>query len=1078
MSFSQSIELLNLLLLAKIGKKIVDGREPQLDENNMVVRDKPDPNTFYLAYDFVEKHFYAIGFITRFLFERVEARYRYCYWCYRRHVPHNFDGHTCQGLNIKHYQCDICTNLFFDKQVYDNHLALESEGWNCDCCGKNTFRGNDCYELHTTTNCHAPQDSTKIRCEHCGFPHLRSVPHECKDYYSCQHCEAKFKSFMDLIYHVCYFTNDKQKRKSGDNYVETRKMQKSKKGKYFIPQWFYDFETCREVEQNQSGKYKHKVMAWAMKLLCLPSMNDEKWQDQYNEMLDLIELQLTNCNLPITYRKEESDHPGLMTFMITGKTLDVFMNLVFRHLNIKEMQPTLWAHNGSKFDGKFVLDYILNQWNYDLAGDCYTFEQRLAPQKVTEKNSSIVRYEWKRANNYFKTGNVCQVSMIGSKALSIKASNVTFRCSYAHLAAPLAKLPKMFGFKNTLRKGEFPYGRLKEDAWGSRHVDGLPPLIEYSPDTKKPDDRKKLILWWYEEQQRRNASNSINSQVQQFLPDLECNYQYDPQKFTTAWEFDEELWSYLLTDVEVGARALYSYHTTALEMQKELSQDGESLSPLIYATSPAWAKDMWQLFFMPKNQVALLKKDDAAFIRSSLHGGRTDKRATIISLSDEAFNNGDRIHYYDFKSLYPSVQKCSVHDTYFPLGTADDDLFLVRHPNLSNQVILDHMKDKTGFLKVDTKHLKFVTHPTLCRMKAISGSEKLMFTNEDTQGEIYCWPELEEAILSGEVQVTKVYKAVVFRRTTDTFNGYVDFFFKVKEQAEKNGNEGLRSLAKLLLNSLWGKLGQNSYPIREWVRSVERERYLQQQFEKGTYEFISCIPKGNRMNHYCYRIKNDFNNLGSTAVHIAAHVSTWGRVMLHRKVLRIHGQRAVYCDTDSAIIYLRQGDEMPFVGDNLGDLTNEVPKILKDAGLAFTGEAFIREAVLVAPKTYALHIQTTCGVNYYKVVCKGFEPSYQNSKAFHFENFKKLILDKRRRRVASDEEPPMRFIVGAPSLRFESSLTRNEITPIEMYATKKLTGNYDKGIQHPMDDRLIIPYGSFVPQSSFLFDLKDGLHYE
>lgn len=1077
MSSFPSIERLNLLRQVPIGKFLCNIRQPVV-ENDVVVREKPDPKTLFIAFDFVAKHFYAIGFINRFMFERIESqKYRYCYWCYRRVVPQNFDTHSCTGLHIQHYQCNICKNLYFDKEVYDNHLKLESSGWDCDCCGKTTFRGNDCYELHAINNCKPPASFVKKRCLDCGFPHLESVAHTCKEYYGCQFCEGKFKSYRDLQYHICYFTSNKQKRKAQDNFVRKKKFSDERRSgcKVFTPHWFYDFETCRDPEDvaKDNGRYRHKVMSWCMKLLCLPSLNDDKWETDYNDLMTLTQKSLEQCHLDIKFKKEASDHEDKKSFVVTGKTLDSFMELVFRHLTNKEVHPTLWAHNGSKFDGKFVLDYILNTWNYDLAGDCYIHESRLAPFKDGKEQT----FTWRKGQNLFKASNVCQVAMIGSKALSIKASNVTFRCSWAHLAAPLSKLPRMFGFTDTLRKGEFPYGRLSETAWGSKHLDGLPPLIEYTPNAKKPDDRKKLIDWWYQDQKRRNASNNINAQVRQFIRDYELTHTYDPKQPTIPWDFDTELWSYLLMDVEVGARALYAYHTTALEMQKDLVGDGVGLSPLIYSTSPAWAKDMWQLYFMPLNEVSLLRKDHAAFIRSALHGGRTDKRGSIVTLTDEAFARGDRIQYYDFKSLYPSVQKCSIHDTYYPIGVAEDDDDLKRHPNMNNQILLDFMKERTGFLAIDATHLKYVTHPTLCRMKKVTNSMKLMFTNEDTVNETYCWPEIEEAIRSGEIEVTKVHRAVLFRRTTNTFNNYVDFFFQVKEAAERSGNEGLRSLAKLLLNSLWGKLGQNAYPVREWVQTVERERYLQNQFEKGYYEFISCIPKGDRFNHYCYTIKNDFNNLGSTAVHIAAHVSTWGRVMLHRKVLNVHGQRALYCDTDSAILYLRKEDAMPFVGNDLGDLTNEVPKILKDAGKTFTGEAYIREAILVAPKTYALHIQTTCGVNYYKVVCKGFEPSYQNSKSFHFENFKKLVLDKKRSRTTS-QEAVMKFILGAPSLRFESSLTRNEITPMEMYSIKKLTGEYDKGVDHPLDNRLIIPYGTFQPESSFLLDQDPTKHYE
>ena len=1017
------------------------------------------------------------------MFQAKQSQYRYCFWCYRRHDPNLFEGHACSGLHIQHYQCDICCDLFFNRDHFQAHLALESEGWDCDCCGKTKFRGNDCYEMHSNTNCKSPQDFIKKRCEGCGKPRLENVAHTCKEYFLCKQCNGKFKSEMDLLYHNCYFKNDKEQKKAKQDFVKKNIYEKSgrKGGVHFTPHWFYDFETCREPEDalRNNGRYRHKVMAWAMKLMCLPSSKGDKWEEEYDNMLKTIETALGVSNLPeVEYDRVPSDYPGKDCVVVKGKTLEIFMKLVFTGLTTKEMRPTFWAHNGSKFDGKFILNYLLNVWNYDLAGDCYAYDQRLAPQLIPDKSGTEPRYHWKKATNYLKTGNVCQVSMIGSKALSIKASNVTFRCSYAHLAAPLSKLPKMFGFVNTAKKGEFPYGRLSETAWGSIHQDGLPPLIEYSPNTKKPDDRRKLINWWYEEQIRRNVSSSNVLQAKRFIPDLEYSYQKDPNRPTIPWDFDSELWAYLLMDVEVGARALYCYHTSAMEMQERLEGEG-ALSPLSFATSPAWALNMWKLYFMPREEVVVLKNQQASFIRSSLHGGRTDKRGSIISLTDEAFARGDRIHYYDFKSLYPSVQKCSVHGTYYPRGTVEEDRHLRFRENITNEYLLEYMNGKTGYLEIDSKHLKYVTHPTLCRMKTKSNSPKLMFTNEDTEKEVYAWPEIEEAILSGEIEVTKVHRALLFYgRTTNTFDSYVDFFFKLKEDAEQSGNEGLRSLAKLLLNSLWGKLGQNSYPVREWVRTVEREKYLQKQFEEGYFDMISCIPKGDSLNHYTYRIKNDFNNLHSTAVHIAAHVSTWGRVMLHRKVLSVHGQRAVYCDTDSAIIYLRKDDAMPYVGNGLGDLTNEVPKILKDAGLTFTGEAYIREAILVAPKTYALHIQTTCGVNYYKVVCKGFEPSYQNAKAFHFESFKKLVQDKHRVRTSSDEEPLLRFIVGAPSLRFESSLTRNEVTPVEMYSSKKLTGEYDKGVVHPLDNRLIIPYGPFQPEASFLLDQHPTKHYE
>lgn len=1063
-------------------------REPIMT-NGQVDQTIVDEKTIHIAWDYNEKHFYAIKYMKQFMFNESRSKIKYCFYCYKRYDHEKFRNHFCHSINTSHDQCDLCKQLFFNKELFNDHLKKESGGFACDCCARDEFRGIDCFELHKNTNCFPPDHFIKVKCEGCGYPHLQGVPHECRKYFQCKFCDAQFTAFDHLRVHLCYFTNNKQMKKAHNNMVNTVTNVGTSTRTTYTPHWFYDFETCRDVEVG-TNKYRHKVMAWCMKLICLPSLIDTVWKNIYQNMCNEIKKSLDGCPLNIQYRETESDEPGMSSFMITGTDFPTFMTLVFQYLKGKNMHPTLWAHNGSKFDGKFVLHHILNEWNFDLAGDCYIHDYRLAPkpkvQKMGEETETV--YEWKKVTHTMKKKNICSVSMIGSRALSIKASDVTFRCSHAHFSAPLSKLPRAFGFKDTLRKGEFPYGRLSETAWGSVHVDGLPPLEEYKPDAKKPEVRLKLIQWWYKEQERRNASNYVNVQVRRFIPDFPCTHVYDGSKPTEPWRFNEELWQYLYADVDVGARALHAYHTTAIEMQQEictLSNNGTKhrvLSPLQYATSPAWAKDMWQLYFMPDNEVVVLASNDAQFIRNSLHGGRTDKRATIVKLTDEAFERGDRIQYYDFKSLYPSVQKCSVHGTYYPQGPARWDYSLLSRYQISNQFLLEYMQNKTGFLSISAKHLKYVTHPTLCRMKDTGKTSKLIFSNQDTVNETYAWPEIEEAIRCGEIEVTQVHKAVVFERTTKTFNSYVDFFFKVKEQAEQDGNEGLRSLAKLLLNSLWGKLGQNSYATKEWVTTEERKLYLQKQFESGEYQLVSFLPKGDGMLHFEYRIKNDFNNLGTTAVHIAAHVSMWGRVMLHRKVLSIHGQRALYSDTDSAVIYVRKNDTIPYVGNDLGDLTSEVPKILKDGGVTFTGEAFIREAVFVAPKTYALHIQTTCGKNYYKVVCKGFEPSYENSKSFHFENFKKLMIDKSRKRTrsndSSDEEERMKFIKGAPTLRFDSSMKQNEISPIESYVVKKLSGDYDKGTVHPGDDRLIIPFGDFEPTTSFLIEDDPLKHYE
>jgi hypothetical protein len=352
--------------------------------------------------------------------------------------------------------------------------------------------------------------------------------------------------------------------------------------------------------------------------------------------------------------------------------------------------------------------------------------------------------------------------------------------------------------------------------------------------------------------------------------------------------------------------------------------------------------------------------------------------------------------------------------------------------------------------------------------------------------QVYAWPEIEEAIRCDEIDVTEVHEALLFDKGTDVFKGYVDFFFDVKDKGEKEGNEGLRSLGKMLLNSLWGKLGQRSYPEREWVVDTTRRDYWLSKFESGDFLMKNCILKDEYRAYFEYTNPKDQNNLKSTACHIAAFVSMWGRVILHRKLLEPHGMRALYCDTDSAIVYLRGGiDEMKYLGDKLGDLTDEVFKI---APKNFK-EPYIKSAVLIAPKTYGLEIKDRLkpGLVYHKIVHKGFEPSFTNAQTINFKSFKELVngyfhldawLNKKRPMEEDDDEEEEEefigkrlFVEGGTRLTFASSMAQNKITPTEKQVQKNLSGTYTKGRVHPNDPRFIVPFSKMKilpPPGTFL----------
>lgn len=722
-------------------------------------------------------------------------------------------------------------------------------------------------------------------------------------------------------------------------------------------------------------------------------------------------------------------------------------------------QPTMWAHNGAKFDAKFVLDYFLNIKKFDLAGATYDSEYK-EPTRGDDGNM-----QWKRKKGGRKNPKVCEVAMSGGRLLQLQVSNVVFRCTYAHHASPLRELPKTFGLDTRqIKKGEFPYPLLKRENWGK--IFPTFPALEYFDVDRMSCKRRQEVLKWYNEEAPKDQ----------------------------PWNFDEQLWAYLHSDVDVLCKVMEAYHQKAEEMHLDLwRKDPERLdkvtSPLQSMTAPSWALTMYTTWFMPPNQVAILRKEEAKFIRNSLRGGRTDKRANFIELE----HPDDKIEYVDFKSLYPSVQSCEVHDTHFPVGAPTWIRKITPLGETTNQYLIEVMGNKTGFLNISCIPKKYVTHPTLHRVGSYSTSEKskkLLFELDKKVKQTYAWPEILEAIRCDEIEVTDLHDGIVFEKGTNVFEEYVDFFFKLKESAEeikegperRPGNPGLRQLAKLLLNSLWGKLGQRSNPETEWVSDVVRRDILMEKFDSGKYEMISCILKDDSQVFFKYRIPDNFNNLRKTAPHIAAFVSMWGRVVLHKKLLEPHGMRALYCDTDSAIVYLRHGiDEMQYLGDKLGDLTDEVTKLAPND----FKEPFIHQVVLIAPKTYGMEIRDKLDSEkvYHKVVCKGFEPSFTNAQTLNFDSFKSLVFTQydlnsfmNGKRSAEDDEydiPRKLYISGGTSYLLKSSLNANKITPVACFVQRTLNGDYTKGIVHADDPRFISPFSKMKihpPIGSFLSD--------
>ncbi|KAL9954815.1 hypothetical protein ACROYT_G042394 [Oculina patagonica] len=174
----------------------------------------------------------------------------------------------------------------------------------------------------------------------------------------------------------------------------------------------------------------------------------------------------------------------------------------------------------------------------------------------------------------------------------------------------------------------------------------------------------------------------------------------------------------------------------------------------------------------------------------------------------------------------------------------------------------------------------------------------------------WCTPELEVAVEKG-YKILRIHEAWHFpNKQEGLFRNYVNTWLKIKEEASgwpshvgddpekqrqyvenyfaREGirldpsnikkNPGLRTLAKLMFNPMWGKFGQK--PNKTQVREFD---------DPVAFTFTTC----------------------------------WARLRLY-EALDLLQERVLYFDTDSVVFVSRPREQNPSLGDYLGDFKDEL----------------------------------------------------------------------------------------------------------------------------------------------------------
>ena len=141
------------------------------------------------------------------------------------------------------------------------------------------------------------------------------------------------------------------------------------------------------------------------------------------------------------------------------------------------------------------------------------------------------------------------------------------------------------------------------------------------------------------------------------------------------------------------------------------------------------------------------------------------------------------------------------------------------------------------------------------------------------------------------------------------------------ERIEKN--PGLRTLAKMMLNSMWGKFGQctNKTQVREFDDPQKFSTFCNSDTLQIKYVGIQsddCVEVQYTLQEEDKSISPNLN------IFVACFTTCWARLKLY-DALDILQERVLYKDTDSVVFLSAQGMPEPPLGDYLGDFKDELP---------------------------------------------------------------------------------------------------------------------------------------------------------
>lgn len=449
----------------------------------------------------------------------------------------------------------------------------------------------------------------------------------------------------------------------------------------------------------------------------------------------------------------------------------------------------------------------------------------------------------------------------------------------------------------------------------------------------------------------------------------------------------------IIKDMDKTPNELYDNTQEKIQYYNLLGYQVISIFSCEFKRQKKLNREMGKYFKQRKNYYNKLNQYGGCDLREALTGGRTNNIKFICEAAQD-----EEIVYADVCSLYPFVLKTKQ----YPL----------KHPKVIKENFDFTLNSYFGFVKCKIQPPNQLYLPVLplkinkklifplCRTCAEELNPNQCNHNNSDRSLISTWTteEVKLAISRGYI-MEDIYEILHYDTVSDNlFKAYINMFLKIKQEAsgwpswckteedkleyirryeEKEGihlenenimkNPGLRFIAKLMLNSLWGKLAQRPNMPQTKIIQDYKDYFDIIESEDKEIKGEYMVTDDTLLLNWIY--KDHFNaNPGNTSVAVASYVTSYARMELYKHMEaaeQITPGGLLYFDTDSVFFKRKlNGPQIQF-GDYLGDLTNEISD--------FGPRARCTKFVSLGPKNYGFQVDLPDGQTKTVIKVKGIK---------------------------------------------------------------------------------------------------------